>query len=42
MADDYTDQVGIRGTERIDFVAHDVGTASVAGGYIVLKSGDAD
>jgi len=37
-----TDQIGIRGTQRVDFVVHDVGTASVAGGYVALKTGSAD
>jgi HK97 family phage major capsid protein len=32
------DQIGIIGTERFDINVHDVGTASVAGSVVVLKS----
>jgi HK97 family phage major capsid protein len=34
-----TDQIGLMGTERIDIVAHDVGTASTAGALVALKMG---
>jgi HK97 family phage major capsid protein len=34
-----TDQIGIMGTERIDIVAHDVGTSSVVGPLVALKMG---
>src|SRR5262249_14652505 len=34
-----TDQIGLMGTERIDIVAHDVGTSSVIGPLVALKMG---
>lgn len=37
-----SDQIGIRATQRLDYVVHDVGTATAAGGYIVLKTGASD
>ena len=32
------DQVAIRGVERFDFVAHDLGNASTAGAFVALKT----
>jgi HK97 family phage major capsid protein len=34
-----TDQIGVMGTERVDIVVHDIGTASVAGPLVALKMG---
>lgn len=36
-----TDEIGIRGTQRFDINVHDVGTASTAGGILVLKTPEA-
>jgi HK97 family phage major capsid protein len=33
-----TDEIAVRGTERFDFVAHDLGTATVAGPVVGLMS----
>jgi hypothetical protein len=31
------DQIGLRATERLDIVVHEVGTASAAGPIVALK-----
>jgi HK97 family phage major capsid protein len=34
-----TDQIGLQGTERIDIVCHDVGSASTIGPLVALQMG---